>query len=237
MNLALLIGQRPASLHALESKLSGLGLRVTTCSDISTPSNVSIVPRVLMLDADAGDALTRPLPASIADTPIRLAISPFGIPIAGAQQIIMPPVTEEALIRALLKAGYDLPAAAECTAIPALLHELADGDRPLVLELIDSLIESGESDLGEYQAHCAAGDWAAAGALAHRIKGTTRTVGCASLTRLCERIESAARTETGSTLMWLNQIFEPGVRRLCAALRGLKQDPGSSPGSQAGPHP
>lgn len=223
MNLALIVGQRPASLNVLGSKLNGLGLSVKMRPTLSALGSGAIAPRVLLLDADASSALVAPLPANIAAVPIRLAISPFGTPIVGVQQIISPPVTEEALIRALLKAAYHLPAEAECAAIPATLHDLADGDRLLVRELIDSLISTGESDLSEYQANCAKGDWAAAGLLAHRIKGTTRTAGCASLTRVCERIESAARAETGSALMWLNQVFEPGVRRLCTELRDLRQ--------------
>lgn len=223
MNLALIVGQRPASLNVLADKLTGLGLAVSMYPTISTLANSSITPQVLLLDADASDAQLESLPAHIAVAPIRLAISPFGTPVAGVPKIIRPPATEEVLIRTLLDAGYRLPAEAECSAIPTILHDLTDGDRKLVLELIDSLVITGESDLREYQAHCAEGDWAGAGLLAHRIKGTVRTAGCASLTRVCERIESAARAETGKTLTCLNQIFEPGVRRLCTELYNLRQ--------------
>lgn len=223
MNLALIIGQRPATLNVLGEKLTGLGLNVSMLPNVSALGNGSIAPRVLLLDADASDALLEPLPAHIAAVPIRLAISPFGTPIAGVQRIIRPPATEEVLIRTLLDAGYRLPAEAECSAIRTILHDLTEGDGQLVLELVDSLIITAESDLDEYLAYCAKGDWAAAGSLAHRIKGTTRTAGCASLSRVCERIESAARADAGSTLKCLNQIFEPGVLHLCTALRELRQ--------------
>ncbi|MFD4841194.1 Hpt domain-containing protein [Achromobacter sp. NPDC058515] len=222
MNLALIIGRRQGSLQELASKLNGLGLRVETRPSVSAIAPDQAFPQVLLLDEDAIDALARPMPAGIAAAPIRLAVSASGTPIQGVQAVLQPPATEEALLRALLDAGYRLPADAECAAIKGAIHDLVDSDQAIVSELIDSLLSTGEADLAAYQARCLEGDWAAAGSLAHRIKGTARMAGCISLTRVCERIELASRSEAGSVVERLNVIFTPAVQRLCDVLRSLR---------------
>ncbi|QVQ26827.1 Hpt domain-containing protein [Achromobacter deleyi] len=225
MNLALIIGGRQGSLQELAGKLNGLGLQVETRPRASAIASDQALPRVLLLDEDAIDALAGPVPIRIAAAPIRLAVSASDASIQGVQAVLQPPATEEALLQALLDAGYRLPADAECAAIPGALHDLVDGDQAVVAELIDSLLSTGQTDLADYRARCAEGDWAAAGSLAHRIKGTARMAGCASLTRVCERIESASRSDAGPVVLRLNAIFTPGVQRLCNVLRSLQVAP------------
>lgn len=225
MNLALIIGARPASVQELADKLNGLGLLVETRPGASAIAPDQALPRVLLLDEDAIDPLAGPLPISIAAAPIRLAVSAADMPIQGVQAVLQPPATEEALLQALLDAGYGLPADTECAAIQGALNDLVDGDQAVVAELTDSLLSTGETDLADYQACCVEGDWAAAGSLAHRIKGTARMAGCASLTRVCERIELACRSAAGPAVLRLNAIFTPGVQRLCNILRSLQAGP------------
>lgn len=225
MNLALVIGERQGSLQDLAGKLNGLGLRVETRSEAAAIAPDQALPRVLLLDEDAIDARAAPLPEGLLATPIRLAVSASEAPIRGVQAVVAPPATEETLLQALLNAGYSLPADAECAAIQGTLNDLVDGDQTIVAELIDSLLSTGEVDLADYQARCEQGDWAAAGSLAHRIKGTARMAGCASLTRVCERIESASRSGAGPAVLHLNAVFTPGVQRLCNALRRLRDRP------------
>ncbi|CAB3663839.1 Hpt domain [Achromobacter denitrificans] len=226
MNRALILGKRHARMAELAGLLDGLGLRAQLhAADLGAGPEAR--PRVLLADEDADGLQEGKLPAGVSDIPIRIAISGSGSPVPGMQAVVMPPATEASLARALLDTGYYLPADAECAAIAATLHDLVEGDSAIVGELIDSLIATGEADIAAYRARCAEGNWLAAGALAHRIKGTARMAGCASLTRLSERIEAASRAEADKLLPDLNAIFAPGVDRLCAALRELRRAPPS----------
>ncbi|MBB1596880.1 Hpt domain-containing protein [Achromobacter sp. UMC46] len=222
MNLALIIGRRPERLREIAERLEGLGLAADTCADSAALSGYAAEPRVVLWDDDAWDVPGQPLPAAVAAAPIRLRISASGTTAPGIDEVVVPGATEAALSRALLEAGYVLPDDAECAAIRQTLHDLVDGDPAIVAELIDSLLDTAQGDLTNYRARCAEADWAAAGSLAHRIKGTARMAGCASLIRLSERIEAASRNESGEAVMRLNVLFEPALQRLCAELSRLR---------------
>ncbi|CAB3714596.1 Hpt domain-containing protein [Achromobacter pestifer] len=223
MNLALVIGQRPERLRELAGRLEGLGLAVDTCADAAALSGYPATPRVVLWDEDAWNAPGTALPAAVAAAPIRLRISASGTPSPGVDAVVLPSATEAALSHALLAAGYGLPEDAECAAIRQTLHDLVDGDAAIVAELIDSLLDTGQADLADYRARCDEANWIAAGSLAHRIKGTARMAGCASLVRLSERIEAASRNGIGETIIRLNVLFEPALQRLCAELSRLRQ--------------
>lgn len=223
MNLALVIGRDPSRLRELAARLTGLGLTVETCADEAILSGYPVTPRVVVWDREAPQATPGTLPPAVAAAPIRLWISAPGAAGVGAGAHSAPSAAEPDLLHALLSAGYRLPDDAECAAIPRVLHDLVDGDSAVVAELIDSLTDTGLSDLAGYRARCAEQDWAAAGTLAHRIKGTARMAGCASLTQLCAHIEAAARNGDGAAIGQLNALFEPALERLCAVLRLLRQ--------------
>lgn len=223
MNLALVIGRRPERLRELAERLEGLGLAVDTCADTAALSDYPAAPRVVLWDEDARGVPAKAQPAAIAAAPIRLMISASGTASTDIDAVALPSATEATLSHALLAAGYSLPDDAECAAIRQTLHDLVDGDSAIVAELIDSLLDTGQADLADYRARCAEANWVAAGSLAHRIKGTARMAGCASLVRLSERVEAASRNESGETVMRLNALFEPALQKLCAELSRLRQ--------------
>lgn len=229
MNLALIIGQRPDRIRGLTASLENLGMRIDACANRQALTDYPARPQVVVWDADARDMLTdgvaHDVPAAVSAASIQLWILPPDVPMPTTGIRVPPSATELQLLPALLLAGYHLPDDAECDAIPQTLNALVDGDAAVVAELIDSLLDTGQTDLADYRARCAEQNWAAAGALAHRIKGTARLAGCASLTRVCERIELAAREDGGTAVLALNALFEPALERLCTVLGRLRQTP------------
>ncbi|MFY0480015.1 Hpt domain-containing protein [Achromobacter marplatensis] len=223
MNLALVIGRRPERLRELAERLEGLGLAVDTCADAAALSGYPAAPRVVLWDEDTSLEARTAVPGPVAAAPIRLKVSASGASCGDINAATLPSATEAALLQALLQAGYGLPEDSECAAIRQTLHDLVDGDSTIVAELIGSLLDTGQADLADYRARCAQANWVAAGSLAHRIKGTARMAGCASLVRISERIEAASRNESGEAVMRLNALFEPALQRLCTELSRLRQ--------------
>lgn len=222
MNLALVLGPDPARLHELSTRLEGLGLVVDTCSDATELSGYPASPRVVVWDLGLPRASAARLPAAVRAAPIHLRISPLGNAIPDIESHPASSTTESDLLQALLNAGYCLPEDSECAAIPNVLHGLVDGDSAVVAELIDSLTDTGLADLAAYRVCCADQDWTGAGTLAHRIKGTARLAGCASLTQLCEHVEAVTRNGDGAQVERLNTLFEPSLQRLCNQLHRLQ---------------
>lgn len=239
MNLALIIGQRAERIRSLSACLEGLGMSTDTCADGAALACYPQIPRVIVWDdegaaerasdpAAAGTPADGTPPSESANAcvaPIQLWIAPPHVHIPAGGIRVPPPANESQLLAALLMAGYHLPDDAESNAIAQTLHDLVDGDATVVAELIDSLLDTAQTDLADYRTRCAEQNWPAAGALAHRIKGTARLAGCASLTRLCQRIERAAREEGSTTILPLNALFEPAQERLCTALGRLRLKP------------
>ncbi|WP_111824558.1 Hpt domain-containing protein [Achromobacter sp. HZ01] len=223
MNLALVIGSDPGRMRELCARLENLGLVVESCPDVAAMSGYSATPRVVVWDGKSPQASAALPPAAVGEAPIRLWIAPSGSAIADDEAYRARPIADSELLPALLSAGYCLPDDRECAAISAVLHGLVDGDAAVVAELVDSLADTGLNDLAGYRACCASRDWHGAGALAHRIKGTARLAGCASLTRLCEHIEAVTRSGDGAEVERLNTLFVPALERLCAELHRLRQ--------------
>lgn len=226
MDLALIISRRPNRARDLGARLEGLGLQVEACADTSTLAALQRTPRVVLWDDDAPDMPKGPVPAMVMAAPTHLRIwASATAPAWRMGAILLPTASEDELLAALLDSGYALPTDVECACISSALHKLVNGDAAVVARLVDSLFSSGQADLADYRARCAEKDWTAAGSLAHRLKGTTRMAGCASLTRVCERIESASRNEPIEEFTRLNALFEPAMSRLCDELQRLRRTP------------
>src|SRR5690606_22164903 len=69
------------------------------------------------------------------------------------------------------------------------LRELVGDEPALVLEILEYFDQVGAGIRAELQAAARAGDTAAAGMLAHRLKSSARSVGALPLGLLCERLE------------------------------------------------
>lgn len=224
MTTSLLIGRRTAGQPDLAAMMHGLGLQVITSDGASIPLPDSAASYVVVLADDALNVLAEPLLTIVARASICIAVTSTGFAGLPAMHASLAwPVSEGSLLNALLEAGYELPDGAECAGITATLHDLVDGDQAVVAELLESLIDTGVADLAAYQRCCAQGQWAAAGSLAHRIKGTARMAGSISVAQVCERMESAARNDGAATVLLLNALFIPSVRRLCDALSALRR--------------
>ncbi|WP_197715421.1 Hpt domain-containing protein [Aquitalea magnusonii] len=75
----------------------------------------------------------------------------------------------------------------------AVLFDLSQGDWALELPLLQHYLQDKQADLGLLLHAWQQGDLPTCVALAHRIKGASRTVGAASLAEIAARLEQAAR--------------------------------------------
>ncbi|MGV8400884.1 Hpt domain-containing protein [Pseudomonas aeruginosa] len=71
---------------------------------------------------------------------------------------------------------------------------VAGGDRIIVRNLIEGLIQSNRNDLVELDAVLEAEDLAGLAEVAHRFKGSARVINSQPLLRICTELEEAART-------------------------------------------
>ncbi|MGE8452371.1 MAG: hypothetical protein ACN6OP_17465, partial [Pseudomonadales bacterium] len=75
MNTALIIGQRAERLRNLSACLAGLGFTTDTCADLTTLSNRTATPRVVVWDDDMANHRPDAAPATVANAPISLWIA------------------------------------------------------------------------------------------------------------------------------------------------------------------
>jgi HPt (histidine-containing phosphotransfer) domain-containing protein len=76
----------------------------------------------------------------------------------------------------------------------ATLLELFDGDRDAIASLLAAALASIERDLATIESGARAGDRPAIGEAAHRIKGTSGSIGAGTLVEISTRIEAVTRT-------------------------------------------
>ncbi|HEU4544852.1 MAG TPA: Hpt domain-containing protein [Microlunatus sp.] len=94
--------------------------------------------------------------------------------------------------------------------IDALRHQLGDAGGDVVAELIGLYLVQGGELVGEIEAAGAAPDPIQLRAAAHKLKGSTATLGGDRLAAVCQRIEVAppAELDVGGTTVEVRREFE-----------------------------
>ncbi|MES2007841.1 MAG: Hpt domain-containing protein [Pseudomonadota bacterium] len=135
------------------------------------------------------------------------------------------PVNVGVLAHALAGHGFVAVSPSECAAVGTLLDTLAGGDADIVMDLVDSLVETNRTDLEMMRAALADGAWQRFGSGAHRIKGSARILECGALVTLCGRLESVAQFGDLATAQALLPILAPTLAQLDASLAALRPPP------------
>ncbi|MDD5300922.1 MAG: Hpt domain-containing protein, partial [Gallionella sp.] len=89
-----------------------------------------------------------------------------------------------------------------------VLKALIGDDAALIREFLHDFHLSATKIAAELRAACAAGEAATAGALAHKLKSSSRSVGALALGELCAAMEKAGKAGDAETLAVLLPKFE-----------------------------
>lgn len=136
-------------------------------------------------------------------------------------EVVSARLTDTECARALSRQHYLAMSMAERGTIAAALDDLAAGEPDGIRILRDSLIETTVGDLVEFELALGSQDWARCGALAHRIKGAMRMIGCHSMVALSARLETHAQARNGEAIVDLAGIYLPTIRAIHAVLVGM----------------
>jgi HPt (histidine-containing phosphotransfer) domain-containing protein len=101
-----------------------------------------------------------------------------------------------------------------------VLKALIGDDDAMIREFLHDFRLSAEKIAAELRAACAAGDAAAAGALAHKLKSSSRSVGALALGELCAAMEKAGKAGDAETLAALLPKFEQELAGVEGFLEG-----------------
>ena len=117
------------------------------------------------------------------------------------------------------------PAAApDARGLPALdptaLAKLIGDDSELLAEFRRDYLASARASADEVRTASAHGEWAQAGAVAHKLKSSSRAVGAFALGDCCERLELAAKVGDGEAVRALQPGFEAALEAVIAGLGG-----------------
>ncbi len=152
---------------------------------------------------------------------VAVAVDVAGNPPPVVHAALPAPVRDTDLIGALAAAGYQVPANEELLRIHETVLRLVNGNAAITAQLVSSLLDTGQSDLDDYQRECADSNWIDAGSRAHRLGGTARMSGCHTLIALCAQAEAFCAQGNIAGIEAVNRLLVPGVQRLCAVLRAL----------------
>ncbi len=111
-----------------------------------------------------------------------------------------------------------------------VLKALIGSEEALVREFLRDFHSSATAMALALQTSYASGDWAATGALAHKLKSSSRSVGALVLGDLCQSIETAGKGGESGKLAHMLQQFERELSRVDAFLHAYL-DPSSEPAS------
>jgi CheY-like chemotaxis protein/HPt (histidine-containing phosphotransfer) domain-containing protein len=127
------------------------------------------------------------------------------LPIVASDPILdEPPSTEPA--------SPTLPSAAVSGAVDVnVLRALIGNDDALIREFLQDFRVSAAKIAVELRPACDAGEAAAAGALAHKLKSSARSVGALALGELCAELEKAGNGGDTAALAALMPSFEQGM--------------------------
>jgi two-component system sensor histidine kinase/response regulator len=130
----------------------------------------------------------------------------------------LPPAAQnEGLVTPVDKASADSQLALAVLDIDVLVS-LVGGDRILVEELISDYRRAAEKAAAEIRAAIPAAEWEAVGAVAHRLKSSSRSVGALAMGEICERLEQAGRSGDGTAVQALIVDFETALKSVIAAI-------------------
>ncbi|MFZ2309793.1 MAG: PAS domain S-box protein [Rhodoferax sp.] len=99
-----------------------------------------------------------------------------------------------------------------------VLKALIGSEDALVREFLRDFHASATTMALALQTSYASGDWAATGALAHKLKSSSRSVGALALGDLCQSIETAGKGGETANLAHMLQQFEHELKRVDAFL-------------------
>jgi CheY-like chemotaxis protein/HPt (histidine-containing phosphotransfer) domain-containing protein/anti-sigma regulatory factor (Ser/Thr protein kinase) len=128
---------------------------------------------------------------------------------------------------AVVEAGADAPDSQATSTPPAgpvdvsVLAELVGNDLAVIHELLQDFRVSAAKIAMELRAACAAGQATAAGAAAHKLKSSARSVGALALGELCAEIEQAGNAGDTEALTALLSRFEAEMAVVDAYLGAL----------------
>ncbi|MHB1053875.1 MAG: response regulator [Thiobacillus sp.] len=128
---------------------------------------------------------------------------------------------------AVVEAGADAPDSQATSTPPAgpvdvsVLAEQVGNDQAVIHELLQDFRVSAAKIAMELRASCAAGQTTAAGAAAHKLKSSARSVGALALGELCAEIEQAGNAGDTEALTALLPRFEAEMAVVDAYLGAL----------------
>ena len=116
---------------------------------------------------------------------------------------------------------------------PSVLPALIGDDAAMLARIRREFLASGRAAADELQAAVGAGDLPGAGAVAHRLKSSSRAVGAMALGDLCERIENAGRSGDGAALRAAHASFDAALAAASERIQACLADPLSAAGAAA----
>jgi CheY-like chemotaxis protein/HPt (histidine-containing phosphotransfer) domain-containing protein len=125
--------------------------------------------------------------------------------------------------------------AEDCVLDLGQLHDLVGTDPQVVGELLGEYLRSARDQIGQLQAAHAGGNLAGIGAIAHRLKSSSRAVGALALGDLCAELDSAGkageRVRVWELMLELQPLFGRVERQVTECLQrheegGNREDPG-----------
>ena len=101
-----------------------------------------------------------------------------------------------------------------------VLKALVGDDEEIIRDFLHDFRISAAKIAAELRTACAAGQAAAAGALAHKLKSSSRSVGALALGELCAAMEQAGKAGDTATLAVLLPKFEQELASVESFLEG-----------------
>ena len=102
------------------------------------------------------------------------------------------------------------------------IEEMMDGEAELIIDLIDTLIESTPEQLQAIEDGLANGDAAAVGDAGHALKSAMAQMGALGLSKLCKELESLGRQGTLDGMAAINQQVKSEYQKVVQALEAWK---------------
>nr|WP_256504840.1 Hpt domain-containing protein [Cupriavidus sp. WGlv3] len=177
---------------------------------------------VVQIDVDA------PVADIAADVDLVMASAAAGVPSSRIHArrargavcaVVVPPVTEAALLAMLAGQHYVALSAREAAGIAGAIAAQTFGNPAFAGELLQALVSSTRDDLAQLRR--AGQDLEAVRGVAHRLKASAHYVGCHALRLMAQRLEHAARDGDAATAAALAAIVAPTAARLLGLLASL----------------
>jgi EAL domain-containing protein (putative c-di-GMP-specific phosphodiesterase class I)/HPt (histidine-containing phosphotransfer) domain-containing protein len=109
------------------------------------------------------------------------------------------------------------------------LARLVGHDPSLLAAIRSDFASAARATASELERAVAGGDWHAASAVAHRLNGSSQSVGAMQLAYLCARIEAAGRRGAGAEVVAAQAQFGDAVQAVLDRLAGTDADHAAAP--------